>query len=261
MSGLVLALSEVERWVTTAVLPFCRIAGVLALLPGIGGGEVPVRVKVGLSVALTALLLPTLPPIPDVDPLSAAGALMVAEQIVIGLACGLLVLIVFAAVTLAGESIAITMGLGFALMNDPKNGASVPTVSQFYLLTATLLFFSLDGHLAVLSMLGQSFVTLPIGTPLRDGAFGELVRFGAVMFSGALGVALPALAAMLTVNLAMGVLTRAAPQLNLFSVGFPLTMLAGFAALLLTMPAFGESATALFDVSYEAVAGWFRLTP
>jgi len=261
MSGLLVELGDVERWVATAVLPFCRIAGVFALLPGIGGGEVPVRVKVGLSVAITALILPTLPPIPDIDPLSAAGLLMVAEQMVIGLACGLLVLIVFSAVTLAGESIAITMGLGFALMNDPRNGSSVPTVSQFYLLMATLLFFSLDGHLAVLSMLGQSFQTLPIGSPLSDGAFGELVSFATVMFSGALSVALPALAAMLTVNLAMGVMTRAAPQLNLFSVGFPLTMLAGFLALLFTMPAFGESAVALFDIAYQAVAGWLRLAP
>jgi len=261
MSGLVLQLDGVEQWVVAAFLPFCRIIGMLALLPGIGGGEIPVRVRVGLSVALTALLLPTLPPVPPVDPLSASGVLLVGQELVIGLASGLLILIVFSAVTLAGESIAITMGLGFALMNDPKNGAQVPTVSQFYLITAILLFFSLNGHLAVLSMLGQSFTTLPIGARLDDGAFAAVVLFGGTMFLGALGVALPALAAMLTVNLGMGVMNRAAPQLNLFSVGFPLTMLAGFLALLFTMPAFAESVAALFDTGHEAVGGWFGLAP
>ena len=235
--------------------PLCRIAGTLALLPGIGGAEVPVRVRVGLAVALTLLLAPTLPPPPDVDPLSAAGVLVTASEIATGLAGAFVLIVAFNAVTLAGESIAITMGLGFALMNDPRNGVQVPTVSQFYLLMATLLFFALDGHHAVLALLAGSFATLPIGSGLDDGALTTLVFFGATMFTGALAVALPALAAMLATNIAMGVVTRAAPQLNLFSVGFPITMLVGFLALLLTLPAFAESVTVLFADATGTLSG------
>ena len=226
--------------------PLCRIAGTLALLPGIGGGEVPVRVRVGLAVALTVLLYPTLPPPPAVDPLSAAGVLVTAGEIATGLAGALVILVAFNAVTLAGESVAMTMGLGFALMVDPKNGVQVPTVSQFYLLMATLLFFALDGHHAVLALLAGSFTVLPVGSGLDDGAVETLLFFAATMFAGALGVALPALAAMLATNIAMGVVTRAAPQLNLFSVGFPITLTVGLVALFLTLPAFSESVTALF---------------
>lgn len=238
--------------------PLCRIAGTLALLPGIGGGEVPVRVRVGLAVLLTVLLVPTLPPPPAVDPLSAAGVLVTASEIATGVAGALVILVAFNAVTLAGESIAVTMGLGFAITVDPKNGVQVPTVSQFYLLMATLLFFALDGHHAVLSLLAGSFTVLPVGAGIDDGAIRTLLFFAATMFAGALGVALPALAAMLATNIAMGVISRAAPQLNLFSIGFPITMLVGFVALLLTLPAFAESVTGLFADAIETLSLLFE---
>lgn len=261
MGALSIGLPDLQAWVSAFFLPFCRIAGVFALLPGIGGGEVPVRTRVALSAAITVLLLPTLPPPPVIDPLAGSGLLLVAREMIIGLATGLLVMIVFNAITLAGESIAITMGLGFALMNDPRNGTQVPTVSQFYLLLGTLLFFALDGHLAVLALLGNSFSLLPIGTPIGADAPWRLIEFAGVIFSGALAVALPALVAMLTVNLAMGVMTRAAPQLNLFSVGFPVTMLVGFVALLVTLPSFGVRSSALFDTALQAVASWLGAMP
>ncbi len=246
--------NDVEALVASVIWPLCRIAGVLAVLPGIGGAEVPVRVRVGLAVALALLLAPTLPPVPDVAPLSAAGVLITAREILTGLVGGFVLVIAFNAVTLAGESIAVTMGLGFALMNDPRNGVQVPTVSQFYLLMATLLFFALDGHHAVLALLANSFTALPVGAGLGDDALPALLRFAATMFAGALGVALPALAAMLATNIAMGVVTRAAPQLNLFSVGFPVTMLVGFLALLLTLPAFAEAVEALFADAMATLA-------
>lgn len=249
--------ASVEALVPAFLWPFCRIAGLLSILPGIGGAEVPVRVRVGLAVALTILIAPTLAPMPDVAPLSAAGVLVTFREILTGIAGGFVLIVAFNAVTLAGESIAVTMGLGFALMNDPRNGVQVPTVSQFYLLMATLLFFALDGHHAVLVLLGGSFTALPVGAELGDDALPALLRFGATMFAGALGVALPALAAMLATNIAMGVVTRAAPQLNLFSVGFPVTMLVGFAALLLTLPAFGESVEALFATAVETLASLY----
>ena len=253
MTPLALDPDAIAELVTRLFWPFCRIAGLLALLPGIGGSEVPVRVRVGLAAALTLLLAPTLPPPPPIDPVSLAGTLVTVREVLVGIACALVVMVVFAAVTLAGESIAVTMGLGFALMNDPRSGIQVPTVSQFYLIMATLLFFALDGHHAVLALLAGSFATLPVGVGLGPDALALLARFGATIFVGALGVALPALAAMLATNAAMGVVTRAAPQLNLFSVGFPVTMLVGFVALLVTLPAFAEATEALFADALDAL--------
>lgn len=238
MSALVLSAEQINAWVAQFLWPLFRIAGLLSVLPGIGGGEVPYRVRVALSVLLAMLIAPTLPPMPQLDPLSFDSIVITAHQLLIGVMMGLIVLLVFNAVTLAGESVAITMGLGFALMNDPQNGAQVPTVSQFYLIMATLLFFAFDGHHAVLELLSASFITLPVGQQLAADALWQLVTWGGVIFTGALSIAIPALAAMLTVNIIMGVLTRAAPQLNIFSVGFPITMTVGFFAIMLTLPTF-----------------------
>jgi len=238
LSALTITVEQINAWVGLILWPLFRVAGLLSILPTIGGGEVPVRVRVSLAFLITLLIAPMLPAMPLVDPLSADSLLISFQQMLIGVAMGLLVLLVFNAVTLAGESIAITMGLGFALMNDPQNGAQVPTVSQFYMIMATLLFLSFDGHHSVLLLLSASFTILPVGQALGPEAMWLLVSFGGVIFSGALAIALPALAAMLTVNLIMGIITRAAPALNLFSIGFPITMTVGFLAILLTLPTF-----------------------
>jgi flagellar biosynthetic protein FliR len=253
MSALTITAEQINSWVGLVMWPMFRIAGLLAILPAFGGGEVPARVRVGLAVLITILIVPSLPAMPAVDPLSLDSIFITLQQLIIGVAMGLLVLLVFNAVTLAGEAIAITMGLGFALMNDPQNGVQVPTVSQFYLIMATLLFLAFDGHHEVLLLLASSFELLPVGQSLGSDAIWQLVRWGAVIFSGALAIALPALAAMLTVNMIMGVITRAAPQLNLFSVGFPITMTVGFAAIMFTLPTFQFSFESLINQAQAAI--------
>ena len=240
--------------VTRFLWPFFRIGALFAVMPVLGGAEVPVRVRVALAVALTLLLMPLLPPTPRLDPLSGASLAITAQELLVGFAMGLIVMLVFNAVTFAGESIAVTMGLGFALMNDPQNGVAVPTVSQFYLLLATLLFLALEGHHAALALLASSFRTLPIGEALGAEAIWRLLEWASILFVGALGIALPALTAMLTVNIVMGVMTRAAPQMNVFSVGFPLTMTIGFVAIALTLTAFGEGFERLLDDAFVALA-------
>lgn len=245
MNAFVITTEQINGWLGAMLWPLFRTAGVFAILPAIGGGEVPVRVKVGLAVLVTWLILPSVGDVPSLPPLSADSLLISLQQILIGFGMGLIVLLVFNAVTMAGESIAITMGLGFALMNDPQNGTSVPTVSQFYLILATLLFLALNGHHAVLQLLASSFTILPIGRDLDANAYWELVRWAAVIFRGALAIALPALVTMLSVNVIMGVVTRAAPQLNLFSMGFPITMLVGFLSILFTLPLFSKTMQAL----------------
>ncbi|MFK7890283.1 MAG: flagellar biosynthetic protein FliR [Granulosicoccus sp.] len=254
-----LSAEQINGWVGIVLWPLFRVAGLLAILPTIGGGEVPVRVRVGLAVLITVLIVPTLDPMPQVDPLSPDSVLITFQQLLIGLAMGLIVLVVFNAVTLAGESIAITMGLGFALMNDPQNGVQVPTVSQFYLVMATLLFLAMNGHHAILHLLHSSFTLLPVGMTLGAGSFWLLLEWGAFIFLGALTIALPALAAMLSVNVVMGVITRSAPQMNLFSVGFPITMTVGFFAIMLTLPGFKHSFENLLKIAESTVVQLLRI--
>lgn len=254
MSALLLTAEQVNSWVGLVLWPLFRIAGLFAIVPVLGGGEVPMRVRVGLASLITVLIVPSLAPMPELDPLSLTSLMITLQQILIGVAMGLFVLIVFNAITMAGEAIAVTMGLGFALMNDPQNGAQSPTVSQFYRIMATLLFLALDGHHAILMLMNNSFTYLPVGIPLGQDAIWILLRWGGVIFYGALTIALPALAAMLTVNITMGVITRAAPQLNLFSIGFPITLSVGFIAIYFTFPAFQFTFSSLFEMTKESIS-------
>lgn len=235
-----------------------RVAGLLSIMPVLGGGEVPVRARVALTLMITLIIIPSLGPMPAIDPLSLDSIFITIQQLLIGVSMGLLVLIAFNAVTMAGESIAISMGLGFALMNDPQNGAQVPMVSQFYLVLATLLFLSLDGHHAILMLLNSSFQLMPVGKPLGEDSFWIILRWGATVFYGALAIALPALTAMLTVNITMGIITRAAPQLNIFSVGFPITMTVGFFAIMLSLETFQISFANLLEMTQSTILQLLR---
>lgn len=253
MSALVLTADQINSWVATLLWPLFRVTGLMLIMPVLGGGEVPIRVKAGLALAITLIIMPSIGPMPVVDPLSMDSVFISLQQLLIGIAMGLLVLIAFNAVTMAGESVAISMGLGFALMNDPQNGAQVPMVSQFYLVLAMLLFLSYDGHHAILMLLNSSFQLMPVGKPLGEDSFWILVSWGGSVFYGALAIALPALAAMLTVNITMGIITRAAPQLNIFSVGFPITMTIGYFAIMLSLDTFNMSFSYLLELTQETI--------
>ncbi len=216
-----------------------RIGAMLVAMPVLGTRLVPTRVKIILTLVLSVLIVPLLPEVPAVEPLSLAGLMISVQQVLIGLAMGFTLQLVFGALMIAGESIAMTMGLGFASMVDPTNGVNVPVVSQFFIIVATLLFLALGGHLVLFQLVLGSFQSLPISpTGLDRDGFWLLAAWGSQMFIGALWVALPALISMLVITLAMGVMTRAAPQLNIFSVGFPVTMFAGFVILMLVIPGF-----------------------
>ncbi len=237
MDPLLINSAELSSMVNKFYWPLTRVAGVLAIAPVIGGPQVPVRVRAGLAVLITLLIMPSLEPMLVVEPLSAAGILGTAQQILIGVSMGFVLQLVFTAITLAGENIAMTMGLGFAVMSDPQNGVTVPVVSQFFMIMTTLLFLALNGHHALLQMLVQSFESFPVFSPepLLE-RFWQLLLWSKVIFQGALYVVLPAVSALLTVNMVMGVMTRTAPQLNIFSVGFPITMTIGFIVILVTLP-------------------------
>jgi flagellar biosynthetic protein FliR len=150
---------------------------------------------------------------------------------------GFILQMVFAALIFGGQVIAYSMGLGFASMVDPQNGVQVPVISQFYLILATLLFLILNGHLVLIETLAQSFHTFPVAmTGLSQNGLSEIVGWASRMFTAGLLMALPVVAALLLVNLGMGVIGRAAPQLNIFAVGFPMSILIGFMLIWITLP-------------------------
>ncbi len=234
--------------------PLFRIGAMLMVAPVFGAQSVPVRMRVVMALALTAVVLPILPPVPAVELFSADSVLIIVQQILIGVAMGLAIQIVINAVITGGQIIAMQMALGFSLMVDPQNGAQVPVLSQLYLILVTLVYLAVNGHLILIDIIVQSFTTIPIAVDgLLPQDIWELVSWGATMFSGAVVIALPAIASLLVVNLAFGVMTRAAPQLNIFAVGFPITMMLGFGVIFATLPSVTPQALSLFDAAYELV--------
>lgn len=219
--------AQIGGWVGSFLLPLFRIAALLMTMPIIGTQLVPTRVRLYLALAIAMVLVPTLPPMPQVDAINLGNILLVGEQILVGALLGFVLQLFFHAFVVAGQIISMQMGLGFASMVDPTNGVSVPVLGQFYLMLVTLLFLSMNGHLVVFEILAESFVTMPVGGGLLTSHYWELAgKLGWVMGAGLL-LALPAITALLVVNLAFGVMTRAAPQLNIFSIGFPLTLALG----------------------------------
>ncbi len=229
--------AEASAFVATLIWPFIRISAMLMAIPVIGTRMVSVRIRVVLAILISFVVLPLIPEVPAVDPLSVAGLTVTIHQVLIGLAMGFVLLLTLGALTIAGEVISMSMGLGFASMVDPTNGVNVPVLSQFFLIMGTLLFLALGGHLMIIQLVVNSFQSLPIsGEGIERESFWIIIKFASQMFIGAAWIALPALVSILVISLTMGVMTRAAPQLNIFSVGFPVTMLVGFIIIMLVMP-------------------------
>jgi flagellar biosynthetic protein FliR len=229
--------ADIETWVAAFLYPFLRILALMSSAPLFSHASMPARLRVGLALGIAAAIAGTLPAAPFVSPLSPAGALLVVQQVVIGVSIGLAMQLVFAAVTLAGDLIGLQMGLSFAAFVDPQNAEQAPIVGAFLSLVLMLVFLAINGHLALIAALVDSFSVLPIGP---DGWHAvdamRLVQAGSGVFATGLALSLPVIGALLLVNLTLGVLTRTAPQLNLFAIGFPVTLVVGLVMLLLAMP-------------------------
>jgi len=222
-----LSSAELSRWVASYLWVLFRIASLLMTMPVLGTQLLPVRVRLYFALALTLLIAPQVGEVPLLDALSLSTWIVIGEQILIGAAMGFSLQLLFQVHVLAGQIIAMQMGLGFASMNDPSTGISVAVVAQVFTMLVTLLFLAMNGHLVVLEVLAESFTTLPIGDSLGRMDFQALVlRFSWVM-AAAILIGMPAITALLIVNISFGVMMRAAPQLNIFSIGFPLTLVFG----------------------------------
>ncbi|MCB1936309.1 MAG: flagellar biosynthetic protein FliR [Nitrosomonas sp.] len=229
--------AELNNAMATFLWPLFRILALIASAPVLGNPSVPVRVKVGVAMLLTLIIVPTIEkPIPQVDPYSGVGLMILLQQIIIGVAIGLVMRIVFVAVEMAGEIIGLQMGLAFAIFFDPQSSSQLALVGRFLGVIASLAFLAIDGHLIMIALIAQSFNTLPIGPDgLSIPTFNTLIFWGGEIFKSGMLLALPVLTALLITNLALGILTRAAPQLNIFAVGFPITLSIGFLMLALSI--------------------------
>jgi flagellar biosynthetic protein FliR len=245
--------AQLNAWLAAFAWPLARVLALFASAPIIGNPSLPVQVKIGLALLLTILLAPLLPPPPDIDPASATGLLILAQQMLIGLAMGFAMQIVFHATEMAGEFIGLQMGLGFATLYDASIPGFIPVLGQYMGVIVSLVFLAIDGHLLLLSGLAGSFDVLPVAAVSAAPGLRSLVEWAGCIFAYSLTLSLPLMAALLITNLALGVLTRAAPQLNIFAVGFPLTILMGILVLALSLPYFTPVLDQLFRDGLETM--------
>ena len=234
-----IALTPLIDSLASYIWPFVRIGAFVMVMPVIGSSFVPPRVRLLLAVALTAVVAPVVPHSATTEVLSAEGLVTVIQEIAIGATLGFLVQLVFDAIALGGQVIGMSMGLGFAVFLDRARGVNMPVLGQLFLMLGMLVFLSLDGHLALIRLLAESFTAMPMS---------------ATGITTDMRIALPAITAILVVNLAFGVMSRAAPTLNLFAIGFPVTMLLGFAVIFLSMDVMTQNVTLFIGRSLEAVS-------
>jgi flagellar biosynthetic protein FliR len=232
------AIDIVERFYAF-IWPMLRISALLLAAPVFSLTALTVRIRVLLALALSVMVYPLFT-WPDIDPLSPAGLLEICNQLLIGGFMGLALQIVTAAVVVAGQTISNSMGLSMASLIDPNLG-NVPVIAQFLLILSTLIFVSLGGHTMLLALILESFATLPVGSSLfGPQAYAQLVSWSSMIFLGALLTALPVMVTLLFISIGLGVVTRAAPSLNIFSVGLPATIVVGFVVLLLSLANIGS---------------------
>jgi flagellar biosynthetic protein FliR len=246
--------AEINAWVGAFLWPLTRVAALISIAPVLGSRTLPRRIRAMLALVLTWSMVPLLPPTPAIDASSPAGVLVVIQQVLIGLSMGFVLRLVFGALELGGQMVATQMGLSFANLVDPLNGSQSPLISQFYTLLGTLIFLALNGHLLLIQMLADSFKTLPIAASGLDrDALWLLALWATHTFAGAVLISLPAVASLLMVNIAFGVMTRAAPQLNIFAVGLPITLVFGLLIVLYNLPTLTYQLSTLLDAGFQTI--------
>ena len=232
-------LSVINQFFTDLLLPFMRISGMFAAMIGLSAKSIPAQVRALLAVLMTLVIVPMLEPVPISNLMDAGTIMEIIRQLLIGIVIGFISMMVLNTFVLAGQIVAMQTGLGFASIVDPVNGINVPAVGQFYLILATLLFWSMDGHLSMIQMIVMSFEAFPIGQAwFEPEQFRQVAHWGGWMFVSAVTLSLAPIVSLLIVNLAFGVMTKAAPQLNIFSIGFSIAQITGLIVIWITMENF-----------------------
>ena len=249
--------AQIDAWIAAFIFPLARILAFIAAAPLWSTAGIPRRTRLMLGIAITVAIAPSLPSMPSVQPGSLSGLWVMLQQMLIGIGMGFAARIVFSAFDLAGEFIGTQMGLGFATFYDPLSASQTPVIAEFIGLITLLLFLSMNGHLLYFATLAQSFSAIPISaTPLAAASWLNLAELGSKIFSAGLLLALPVVIALMITNVALAVLTRAAPQLNIFALGFPLTLLGGFIGIAISMNYLATPLQAIFEFAMNAMLGF-----
>ena len=247
--------AQLDALLLAYVFPMVRVMSFLAAAPLFSNIAVPRRVKLIVALAIGFAISASLPPQTLATPGSYLGLSILGQQILIGAGMGMSMRVVFATLDVAGELIGLQMGLSFATFFDPQSQGQTSVIAQIIGLIVSLLFLSLNGHLMLIEVLARSFEWLPISAnPVHAEGWLLLARSGTVLFATGLLLALPVVVALLMTNISLAVLTRAAPQLNLFAVGFPITSTVGIAVIWLTLPALASVLEQIFDQGFEGMA-------
>ncbi len=245
---------QLNLWLVSFLWPFVRMLALISTAPIFSEAAVPRRIKVALAALLAIAIAPTLGKLPAVALVSASGVWILIQQILIGAAMGFSMRMVFALVQAAGEYASLQMGLSFAAFFDPTSGGQTMVLARLLNALALLIFLAVDGHLTLIMTLAESFHTLPISdAPLAAGGWYVLVLAGSQIIAGGLMLALPIIATLLTLNIAMGIMNRVSPQFSIFAVGFPITLLAGMAMTQVSMQYLGPFMEPRFGAGFESV--------
>ena len=240
--------------VAQLVWPLCRISSFLAVMFAVSGSSFPQMTRALLAFSITVCMLPNIPNLaPNSDPFTVYGIMVTIKECLIGICLGVCTLFISQAFIVAGQAVAMQTGLGFASLVDPVSGTNSPVVGQFFTVLCTLVFFSLNGHLIFFKLMLESFTTLPMGQFIPNSSIEEFLYFSGSMFKAGLAMSISAICTMLVVNFTLGVMTKAAPQLNIFSLGFAVTMIVGICVLFISLSSFMSNFTNNFnDVFDEA---------
>ena len=236
---MVFELETINQFIAGLMLPFLRISGLFVAMIGLSAQTVPPQIRALFGIILAFAIMPLIPVVPVDDFFSAYTVLLAIQQLLIGVAIGFISMMVLNTFVLAGQIIAMQTGMGFASIVDPVNGINVPAVGQFYLILATLLFWAMDGHLIMIEMIVMSFEAFPIGGEFFSKEnFRDIALWAGWLFVSSLTLSLAPIVSLLIVNLAFGVMTKASPQLNVFSIGFSLAQIMGLVIMWITMSNF-----------------------
>ncbi len=236
-----LGAADLNGWLAAFFFPFVRVAALVMTAPILSDSSTPQMVRAGLALAITLVIAPALP-VTAVPPFSGAGIVLVLEQILVGAAIGFAMQVAFAAVTLAGDTIGLQMGLSFAAFVDPEHNTSSPVIGSFLSILLMLYFLAMNGHLQMIAALDDSFRSIPVeGGHLALSGVQAILSAAGDIFAAGFRIALPVIATLLIANLTLGMLMRTAPQVNLLAIGFPLTLALGFIVLTLMLPALTQN--------------------
>lgn len=235
--------------------PFMRISSMFVSIPVFSVRAVPARFRVIAAILITLVVMPVIDSGPKVEIFSYQGVMVTVQQIAIGIITGFILQMVFVVMVVGGQAIAFSMGLGFASMVDPATGVQVPVVAQILVISGSLLFLSLNGHLLLIEMLVDSFKTIPIALDgLQKTDIWTVIAWGSRMYAGGVLLALPIMATVLFVNLCFGVASRAAPQIQIFGVGFPITIVMGMILIWGTISAILDAFSTILTEGYQLVS-------